>query len=590
MYSPFILSRMKPLPGLIVSLAIPVLFFQPAKGQAPAAGSILDRFPELMKQTDEEMAKKFEAVRAVVEDEVKEKRLSEAIAQSLRWTLRTASSGAIGEVRMVISNARVPVENAAITKAFRELETTNAGVQARKNELMTEVRKELRQRIAATVGTATTPAEVEAMRATSERLRDALREAGKTGYAETQELDHSLNILASTKRLLEAEVAGEERRMGVALSELSSYARSNSAGVPTSEIQARIDRVVQPFVKSAGEKRAALDTALEAQKSPEEIEAALNAYSEAMDRLGPLPQIANAGDAGRGEYLRLYKALATALKDVQSGDGEKLQSAISDARRSLQQMEGKPAIRLVAVLDQWTKEATERAAKERLEHATDLKTRLAAAKKPADLAPILMDLETWSEKSGDRRTGAWSENQEIFARLSILATAWSSGSLALLQWNRGGESVVEKSVIAKEYGELRKRVEREVMSRALGAPELNEGEALALPLETAVEKLCDALFAGADWRRLYRVLDARSRFQVPGEYNRQPDETVTTLRAFFAGQNLELAEQWAEAAQSYRAVLRCVSDRAPIKPAAERLKILAKEHPESGAKAGAPAR
>ena len=40
------------------------------------------------------------------------------------------------------------------------------------------------------------------------------------------------------------------------------------------------------------------------------------------------------------------------------------------------------------------------------------------------------------------------------------------------------------------------------------------------------------------------------------------------------------AEQWAEAMQSYKAVLRSASPRAPIKPAAERIKILAKEHPE----------
>ena len=156
--------------------------------------------------------------------------------------------------------------------------------------------------------------------------------------------------------------------------------------------------------------------------------------------------------------------------------------------------------------------------------------------------------------------------------------------------NRGGESAIEKSTIAKEYGELRQRIEREVMSRALAAPELNEGEALALPLETAVDKFCDTLFTKGDWRRLYRVLEVRSRGPVAGENQRQPDETLTALRAFFAGQNLELAEQWAEAAESYRAVLRCVSERVPIKPAAERLKVLAKEHPEVATKSVAPAR
>ena len=583
---------MKPFPGLIPFLVLPTFFFQPAKAQTPAEPSIIDRFPEAMKQADEEVAKKFEAARAIVEEEVKEKRLSDAIAQSLRWSLRTASGPAIGDARSVISSARVPVENVALTKAFRELETTNAGIQTRKNELMADVKKEMRQRVATTIATATKAAVAEATRAMVERVRDALREAAKTGYTETQELDQALNILASTKRLLEAEAAGEARKIDTALLELSNQARSGSTSIPTEEIKARIERVVQPLVKNAEERRTAFFAALEGQKPAAEVDAALNAYSEAADRVSQLPQFTTPSGTRQNDQVRTCRALASALKLAQSGDMERLPNAVSEARSSVQQMSGTRATSLLTLLDSLMKQAEERVAKERLEQTTGLKTRLAAVKKPAELGPILTDLEVWIQKNGRQRNQEWSELREVHTGLSTLATAWSSGSLALLQpQNRGGESAIEKSTIAKEFEELRKRVEREVMSRALAAPELNEGEALALPLETAVDQLCDTLFTNGDWRRLYRVLETRSRWRVAGEYQRQPDETLTALRAFFAGQNLELAEQWAEAAESYRAVLRCVSERAPIKPAAERLKVLVKEHPEAvGSKANAPAK
>ncbi|MES2573040.1 MAG: hypothetical protein V4710_23660, partial [Verrucomicrobiota bacterium] len=57
-------------------------------------------------------------------------------------------------------------------------------------------------------------------------------------------------------------------------------------------------------------------------------------------------------------------------------------------------------------------------------------------------------------------------------------------------------------------------------------------------------------------------------------------DLLQALRAFFTAQNLELAEQWTDAVRSYKAVLRSSSERAPIKAAAERLKVLAKEHPD----------
>ena len=70
-----------------------------------------------------------------------------------------------------------------------------------------------------------------------------------------------------------------------------------------------------------------------------------------------------------------------------------------------------------------------------------------------------------------------------------------------------------------------------------------------------------------------------------------PDDSIAALRSFFAGQNLELAEQWLEAAQAYKEVLRSANSRAPTTAAAEKLKALLKAHPEArgGVQAAPPA-
>jgi hypothetical protein len=49
---------------------------------------------------------------------------------------------------------------------------------------------------------------------------------------------------------------------------------------------------------------------------------------------------------------------------------------------------------------------------------------------------------------------------------------------------------------------------------------------------------------------------------------------MEALRSYLAGQNLELAEQWSDAAAAYKRVLLCTSDLAPVADAAERLKAL----------------
>ena len=128
-----------------------------------------------------------------------------------------------------------------------------------------------------------------------------------------------------------------------------------------------------------------------------------------------------------------------------------------------------------------------------------------------------------------------------------------------------------------------------MLSRALGVPELNAPPLSEKPADAALDAVTDGLAEKGEWRRLYEMLKARAALQTNGG-RRSEDDALMALRSFFTAQNLELAEQWPEAVQSYKAVLQCASPRAPIKPAAERIKVLVKEHPEVSKVAAPPVR
>jgi hypothetical protein len=128
------------------------------------------------------------------------------------------------------------------------------------------------------------------------------------------------------------------------------------------------------------------------------------------------------------------------------------------------------------------------------------------------------------------------------------------------------------------------RAEREIIAHTLKAFELTKPPLSEQPANEAIEALCDQLAQKQEWRRLLQLLETRASLS-PGEgrYGRvaPPDETTTAIRAYLVAQNFELAEMWKDAAESYRAVLRSTSQRAPVSEAAERLKRLVKEHPEA---------
>ena len=193
---------------------------------------------------------------------------------------------------------------------------------------------------------------------------------------------------------------------------------------------------------------------------------------------------------------------------------------------------------------------------------------------------LAAEIQTWSLQARNRGGEEREDFSQLIQQLSMLSAAWASASPALLHQERGGGAVLSGS-FAREFAALRSRIERDVIARVLKAPELNTPPLADKAPEAALDALCDDLAQRGEWRRLLQILQARPQTQFQPYGRGVEDETVSALRAFFAAQNLELAEQWADAAQAYKTVLRGTGERIPIKAAADRLKVLAKEHPDA---------
>lgn len=559
-----------------------------AQEAQPADAVSLETAAEKLAQLDEDYAKKLAETRATVTAEAEAKRITDSVAQSLGWSLR-ASAGATLDVRSLISTTRIPAENAALTASFRDLETAGTLLQTRRAALNTDLAKEVRRQVREAAQGTPSPEEI---RALLERIGSAQQAIERKAPAAV-EPRIPWRQGASTLRLLQRLTEAEN---GHDLSALTSAAGAwREATSDTREVlgqeaaQARIDRIVQPNMRLMDERQAALDAALTARRPAAELAAAFTAYAEAAEKHLALRE----GDRGeRVEarvFLDVYRSLTGISRAVEAGDAVQSVNQISQAANIIGNLGAARAAKYEAMLTKLDAEASQKAARIHQQRIADLRARLAAAKQPADLDPIAADLLAWSAQVSNRGGEQSIDLRQLTQQLNILGAAWSSGNPGLLaQQDRSGEGGLVGSAFAKELAALRSRAERDILAGVLKAPELNAAPLANLAPDAAIEAFCDGLAKAGEWSRLLQVL--QSRPPTPGQpYGRAEDETVSALRSFFTAQNLELAEQWRDAADAYKSVLRCTGARVPVKPAAERLKALTKEHSEINAPPARPA-
>lgn len=580
---------MKPPPlrlPLLASLlcCLPCSFSQNPTAPAAANEAVpLEQLPDKLQKLDDEIAKKLEEVRTLVDSEAAAKHITEPIAQSLRWSLRTtATVGSALDVRGIVSTMRVPTDNGALTQAIKELEATYAAAQARRTVLAGEAAREVRRRVAESVRTAAKAADLETLETALASANEALRKrASLAGSDSAAAFTGADQLLRGLRRLIQAEMAGKPPALGQAMGQMRNDYRYDQGGAYENEVQARLDRLTQPFIAAAESAENETAAAILNGKPPAEIDATLARFDEAAERLSQV-SAGQSGYAQRDVRASTYRNLARAIKGLGDSGDENVQSRLNEARNAARQLGAKRAVEMESMISKLEKQFAEAAAKMASERGEKLPLRIAAVKQPDDLDAIVADLRRWSLSASRSDRGDRDNWNTLASQLSSLSASWATASPALLQQNRFGENEGARAGYAGELAELRKRIERDVLSRVLEAPELNAAPLAGKPVEVALDAFCDDLAKAGEWRRLFDLLSARNAIQA-NTGRRIEDDTLTALRSFFTAQNLELAEQWADAAQAYKAVLRSASRRAPIKPAADRLKALVKEHPEAAA-------
>jgi hypothetical protein len=321
-----------------------------------------------------------------------------------------------------------------------------------------------------------------------------------------------------------------------------------------------------------------LEEALESRKPVAEITAIFSKYLTAVQNLQPLRAY-----EGRQtqDHTSSYRTLIQYLKDVESGLALVFKRNTEQARTAALQIGGEKGARLEQLIIKLDAEMAEQDKKRAAAGIEKLRKKIAAAKDANDVDAILGELR--DSKSDLSRGAEKNGGMPIIPPLSTISNAWRLGNPLLFQ---NFDNIFSSSVadFEPEVSGLRTRAMRDIAARILRAPELNQTPLAEKSLPEAIETLCEQLAAAREWRRLLQVLEGRAGIAFTD--GRQPtgrggDDSLTAIRAYFVAQNFELAEMWAEAAESYRSVLRSTSQRVPITEAAERLKKLVKEHPEA---------
>lgn len=565
-------------PLLVLRLLFTVVALRTAQS-AESPPPTLDEIPAVLEQLNKDLVTKLDNVTKIVEAESAAGRITDPVAQNLRWTLQMAvsSTGKL-QIRSLLTSTRIPTENAAIMTALKEMEAANTTVQSRRTQINEDAGGEIAKRVSTLIKAATKPDECEALERTLNNFRSAMKsDAGS--QVSTQSVQNGIWIMQRLSRLLTAEAEG---RLEAITAAVTSFRSGNNmydaAGLSYADaIQERASRALKPLLDATTTAQLNLDEAIEKRKSSAEVAKAFSVFVESCEGFSSLSQRSGRDPENTiPAYQSLLDLIAAADQAETSSLGDKLQQAQSH----LSSLGPGRAEKFRTVVSKIEAQSMERADKETQERWSGLQSRLAVAAQAADLDAIAMDLTTWSRESRSRRNQDGGDNWlQLAAEIGSLATAWASPNGGLGQDERFRDNQFRNPAIANTLRELRKRIERDILSRTLNLPELNKAPLLAMETEAALEALADDLATKADWRRLYALTESQMNSRATRGRPSQ-DDTLNALRSFFAGQNFELAEQWLDAAQAYKEVLRASSRRAPTAAAAEKLKALVKAHPE----------
>jgi len=573
-FLPFLLGSAA---GLFLPIATAVAQAPPVDSSRPAS---LEELADRFQNAEAPVRKKAQDLLAIVDSEVGANRIPEPIAQGLRWTLHNLAS--TGDVLVLLTSTRLPLENAAIMEAALSLYDSERAAQAERSALKAQGIREAGRRSTELVRSGGSVAEIDAFLPVIERFQK-LTEKYPHGIATripASDFSTCIPMLRSLRSVMAIPLAGDSAEARSAVGQFRQDESQALEFVSSADYGARAAGIVALFQQATDTARDNLGSALIAGEPYEKTRMLAGKFVDATRRFSDvaqilIPEFSNFGFTDYQTASRAYPQIDNFSQLIASHQWSKAEAEIAAARQCLPQMAARQAAALEALLKKLELRIPHAPETPAQEFYKELRAKLDAVKQPSDLAA------TAADPFNSRRESLQSEDPEIAQRLatqlSALATAWSVGDPNLLSpWNLQEDRMEDAGLVA-----LRNRIKREIAGRLLGAPEFTQAPYASQPLGAAFDGFLAKLAAEGQWPRVLEVLKTKSTLLPSPGANPENSEMVSAVRSYLTGKNFEAAGLWTEAAAAYKSVLATATDHTPVTAAADRLKALAKEHPES---------
>lgn len=528
---------------------------------------------ELKKQHDA-AATSLDNVAAVVDAEEKAQRLKPEIAQAERRTI----SELRGRLDVLTSSSH-PVTEAyagpaapALSRAWQTFSDGVADRHAARVKANERARDDIVRYAVALWQSAEKP---DSLAPAIEALRSVLKERATAppSPGETSP-DSVLRLLVSSQHFIESLEREDARAISNATTAMNPASLRGDPAVSATEVEQWIGRFA---TRAAGELKAANRAADELavrKSSADEMLAAADKIDAAMRKLRAL-----AGDRSMTSWDRsnlepnVYRPWASLMKVVEEEQwslAEELEGKLQLSPERLSAAALKVMVdRRMEIRQHKTKMEAEAGASE----AEAMRKRLAAVSDAASALKLADEIraERISRPANAARVNLL-ENE-----LRQIATLWSSEGVTM-PMNRLPD-IETTTAWSADLAALRTRAFRDSLAKTLQAPELLRAPLSGLPPEQAVRQLAREHFAKAEWLRLHTLLSTAGA--IFARAGLSDGDEVRAIKSYLTGQNMERAEQFTEAAAAYRSVLSCIGELVPVDAAADRLKALKREHPES---------
>lgn len=394
-------------------------------------------------------------------------------------------------------------------------------------------------------------------------------------------VESMVNLITASQRFLEALAAGEPMNLSNSYRAMITTQTNRVTLLTVPEIDRWRRRFAQKSEEELKAARISVEQLIVKRASSSEL-------LEAVEKIGVVAEKARAFEDLRYSYsggqfypvqnlqnfLRNYALMVGAIEQKNWPSANQLSADLKVTSAQI----GSEALKVITeqrtgIAPKWkAAEAAARAAADE-----QLRKRLAVVADRAGLLKLADELRAESGiNSGSRENNDLTVLEQELRQIAALWNADSPQPISSQAWRQGQPD----RVWTADVDALRKRAVREALASRLPLPELLQPPLNALPPAKAIRQYGRDLFAKGEFARVQSLL-AQSSLVFSEERVGGETEEMRGLKLFLTAQNLERAEQFADAVRIYRNVLSCIGELVPSDAAAERLRTLKREQPDA---------